>query len=691
MGKHFRGAWASGFVALFIIAFAVGCAAPQGAQQGAPSLVGQAAPVAVVGQGGIAGKVVDGKTGAPLDKATITTTPKSAGATTDAAGQYKIDGVPWGVYYVVVTRAGYNASDGQVSVPSERTETLNFSLVQADPFALARVKGVAWRTGDTDAYPDGALRLTTHYALAGDLSHSENIIITNGLPNVAVGSYVYLEGKALDGAGKEVTSWQWQVIGPHEVAIGIENADSQTPRFIAGGPGKYTATVTVTNVDGKKSSSSLDVYAGTYVGEATCATCHSGSIKEDKVTEWQETGHATKLIDTFDSYTPERDYCIACHTTGYNELDKGQGFDDLARQAGWNPAKGSLTGWLIQNKWTVDQIMASPMGKLANVQCEACHGPGSVHAGIVEAVKTAQIFEPATCSQCHPQEAEWRNSGHAKTGYNNMEQAGSADCVQCHTGQGYVEVKIGGNEPIFPASATSQKPATLAAPSEQPPIACAACHDPHAFTEPFQGASGLASRQLRVWGDVMTPQGVMVNAEVSATCVECHANRRDLQYKAQYIAGQKARSTHGNTQADVFYGFGAIDWGQKFGTSAHQKVVTESCVQCHMATNPTVGAAKAVTVGGHSFNTAGTWEGQPIENLGACTNCHKGLTTFNRTAKADFDADGAVEGVQDEIKGLLALVAAQLPKDPQTKAVLSSGITTANTTQLQREALWNYQ
>ncbi|MEW6033940.1 MAG: hypothetical protein AB1603_03695, partial [Chloroflexota bacterium] len=40
-------------------------------------------------------------------------------------------------------------------------------------------------------------------------------------------------------------------------------------------------------------------------------------------------------------------------------------------------------------------------------------------------------------------------------------------------------------------------------------------------------------------------------------------------------------------------------------------------------------------------------------------------------------------------KGLLALLAKELPKDAQGN-VLSSGITTTNTTEANRKALWNY-
>ncbi len=62
------------------------------------------------------------------------------------------------------------------------------------------------------------------------------------------------------------------------------------------------------------------------------------------------------------------------------------------------------------------------------------------------------------------------------------------------------------------------------------------------------------------------------------------------------------------------------------------------------------------------------------------------ITTFNRTAYGDYDGDGTVEGVQDEVQGLLDILAAELPKDDEGEVVFS-----AATTEAERAAMWNYQ
>ncbi len=70
----------------------------------------------------------------------------------------------------------------------------------------------------------------------------------------------------------------------------------------------------------------------------------------------------------------EKEYdesCVGCHVTGF-------------RQPG-----GSVT---------------ANHNNLANVQCEACHGPGAAH---IEEETRAQIVRapgPSLCLQCHPPE-----------------------------------------------------------------------------------------------------------------------------------------------------------------------------------------------------------------------------------------------------------------------------------------------
>ena len=572
-------------------------------------------------------------------------------------------------------------------------------------YPYGKVRAVGFRTGDLDVYPDDHVWLTL---TGGYGTHNNNNIVTSGLNNVGVGTYVYLEGKETDAHGETIHGWTWKVTGPLEQEVTVDNPTARQTRFLAAKEGKYEVQITATLTGATEDTSEFTVYAGRYVGAESCAQCHNGSVMPDKVTAWRETGHATKFETTFARYSATSDYCVGCHTTGYNEADSAGGFDDAARLAGWDPATNSFAAWMTGNSMTLQDVKDSPIGKFINIQCETCHGPGSVHT-------KALSFEPGVCSQCHPQEAQWRFSGHANTGSTNMHMAESTGCVECHTGQGFVEVKIRGNDPVFPKMATEDNPTNLPEPGATSPVACATCHDPHAATEPFnkgtEEAPNIASLQLRLAGEVTMPNGATVNAHESAVCVSCHANKRDLAYKDDYMARKNSRGPHGNTQSDNFYGItpAAFDFGMgNYSSSPHPALVPESCISCHMAASPAApegavvdgvevvsshGVSVLNNAGSHTWSMTGSYLGEEVENVAACmaSGCHAegSITTFNRQAYGDFDGDGRVEGVQDEMAGLLEVVAGALPKNADGN-LYGIGFNKADLTDTELQAYWNY-
>jgi len=82
------------------------------------------------------------------------------------------------------------------------------------------------------------------------------------------------------------------------------------------------------------------VNAAEYVGAVKCKMCHSSkSIGGEQYKVWQGTKHA-KAMDALQGNDANNPKCLKCHTTGYDK-----------------PAAAGA--------------------QLENVQCEACHGPGS--------------------------------------------------------------------------------------------------------------------------------------------------------------------------------------------------------------------------------------------------------------------------------------------------------------------------
>jgi len=107
-----------------------------------------------------------------------------------------------------------------------------------------------------------------------------------------------------------------------------------------------------------------------YTGAEACADCHA-----DAATFWARTVHATAwktLVDRGQQFDFD---CIGCHVTGWD------------KPGGSNLANNS---------------------KLRNVQCETCHGPGSIHVAKGGLEKPAAIKRgPAgdlSASQCHTKE-----------------------------------------------------------------------------------------------------------------------------------------------------------------------------------------------------------------------------------------------------------------------------------------------
>lgn len=120
------------------------------------------------------------------------------------------------------------------------------------------------------------------------------------------------------------------------------------------------------------------IYAGEfdYVGVNKCKMCHKGENKGMVFEKWEKSAHA-KAFETLKAKGQGKNpKCLECHVTGYN-------------LGGYKP-------------WEANAM------ELANVQCEACHGPGSEYKtiSIMKDKKLAMengMIEPneALCKSCH--------------------------------------------------------------------------------------------------------------------------------------------------------------------------------------------------------------------------------------------------------------------------------------------------
>ncbi|MBI5049756.1 MAG: cytochrome c family protein [Nitrospirae bacterium] len=140
-----------------------------------------------------------------------------------------------------------------------------------------------------------------------------------------------------------------------------------------------------------------------YVGAAKCKACHMKQYKA-----WEKTKMATSFENlkpgvkaaekTKAKLDPNKDYttdqkCLKCHTTGYG---KSGGFKSFAETP-----------------------------KMVNVQCEACHGPGSEFTQIMKKNKEFKLDEVKAAGYVFPKEA-----------------SAEKECLECHGGESPFSEKV---------------------------------------------------------------------------------------------------------------------------------------------------------------------------------------------------------------------------------------------------------
>jgi len=131
-----------------------------------------------------------------------------------------------------------------------------------------------------------------------------------------------------------------------------------------------TATNTVAGsagvTDPSHTPSNNDLSAASYVGVDNCKTCHASEYAE-----WKASGHSS-VIRGGASSNPSSG-CGFCHATGYKQT------------GGYGLASNSTTE-----------------AGMYTVQCEMCHGPGSLHAAGPATTNINKVPNAVTtCGRCH--------------------------------------------------------------------------------------------------------------------------------------------------------------------------------------------------------------------------------------------------------------------------------------------------
>lgn len=251
--------------------------------------------------------------------------------------------------------------------------------------------------------------------------------------------------------------------------------------------------------------------------------------------------------------------------------------------------------------------IAGKDGKDGEEQCGVCHNSSSV-------IVAKQL--------------QWENSQHAiGTEFDHA----SASCAGCHTSEGFHEtIKTG----------EFNTAAEIINPSGQ---TCRTCHNVHKdYAETDWSLTKEGEVKFR-------SSDLTFDFGKGAVCATCHQSRSispvlDISNaSATYQISNTNFGPHYSTAANAYSAIGAfeIPGSENYvKTFAHQNVLSNSCVDCHM------GKARGGESGGHTMKMS--YNDGATDYVASCTGCHTDAKNF------DF------YGTQTDTKKLLSDLRAKL-------------------------------
>ncbi len=461
--------------------------------------------------------------------------------------------------------------------------------------------------------------------------------VSLGIQNVPVNVPVLLHGKTQD-------IYAWVLASPGGSSTALDDFSAQNPSFTPDIAGKYTLTEIT-------SSTSLNVYAGTWtgvivgkdengkpIGDTACTTCHSGTAAADKFTDWSRSGHAKIVSENIDD--PAGHWavrCASCHSVGYDTTVDNRGWDEMIAEENWTIASHGDPG-----NW--DKMLAdySATARLANIQCENCHGPQDSQAHMQEAMRIS--ISSDVCGSCHGEPPrhgrfqQWKESNHASVEI-SIDRADNASCGRCHVGQGFLAWL-----PQLEAGNPGNIEAEITWTAETVHnVTCVVCHDSH---DPGHTAGEPNTATTRISGDTpMLPAGFKaIGVGRGAICMTCHNSRNSERNDAAMLV-QDDRVPHTASQTDVLMGENAYFVG--VGDRSPHSLIQDTCTGCHMVFSPPPAAFSRQGGGtNHSFEAS----------MEICTSCH---SAYDGGTLGD-----AVHGELEELKAaiekaIVAEIAAQ--------------------------------
>ncbi len=428
--------------------------------------------------------------------------------------------------------------------------------------------------------------------------------------------------------GKDAASYSWSItVAPGTSTAALTDDTTQAPWFTPDVVGTYEIVESV-------SGTTLQVNVGRYhgvidptltllalaggddrpVADPNCTGCHTvGGAAPDAFTPWRQTGHAEAFTQGITTNSHFGENCFGCHAVGFDR-DNAGGIDN---SAGYTSFLADLSAAQHANPPAIAGLWQSMLtnqpdtARLANIQCDNCHGPTD-YTGVHPSTNPADISQRVSlgaevCGSCHGEPArhgryqQWQLSNHADSDLARRFGA-RANCGRCHSGNGFVAWSKQHFDPDEDLSGVSPSVETVTWNADTVvPQVCAACHDPH-YTGTTSGSDETNAR-VRVnaytggtcGGNHDNPErcdtyellaGFMAtNVGKGATCMTCHNSRAEYPRNdttwAQVVAngGTTDRPHHG-PQADLIMGQNMYFTGVP--VRGKHSLIEDVCVTCHM-------------------------------------------------------------------------------------------------------------
>jgi hypothetical protein len=632
---------------------------------------------------------------------------------------------------------GNIVEDPDTQEPARGTAILNRYMVMGiTPADLDEASTTVLTVTATDS---GGQTYTQNQSVTADLPFK----VGTGLQTVPVGVAVLLHGmfKGTEPSDPPPTTgtgadskpipespdgYTWTVTGPGNPAL--SDAVSQDPWFTPTQAGTYTVSVNI----GGQQPGTLTIYAGNWVGLITgqdgdgkptntgsCfPACHGSGAgaAAPGVTanydQWRQSGHAVIFSDNVDAGGHYSQSCFSCHTVGF-ESDDGMGtqsdynamLDAIFTNNGSPPAN--------PDNWTTILANYPDVAKLANIQCENCHGPNdtAAHATFAGFVPERFSMSSDVCGACHGEPLrhgrfqQWQESGHANydvavgEGFSNGQIRNS--CAGCHTGQGFLvwleQLRSGdASRVLTPDSVAKLSDVNV---SNVVPQVCVVCHDPHF---PGTSAGPQTDAQPRVTDNTpKLPAGFAADSVgKGAMCITCHNSRNGEASNGEITLHEDGdpnwgtltsfSAPHEACQGDVLMGRNAY-----FVTgvrSPHsQTPVDNTCVTCHMVLTPAPPELSIEGNGTNHFFKADT---------SICANCHQFTAdSIQAAGRQQIDAiQTAFEQAVTRLKGDSVPVSYTGGRQPRVTPAGGTATAipdylpnlTADQTDILAKANWNY-